>query len=215
MATVSSSRSLPTSSSRHWFSACHASGRTTPVSGTAMRRRRSWLPTITPHLKRSAARQRPKFPMTKLAVLRRPGPDLQVLAKQHPHLRFKWVERMGDDVPFNEIVKTMYGTHASRFTGQLSMSQIQEYISKHHSDEKIHGFLDASKKSLQYVTGDKVPLGAVWLARFPRTRETTKNRASRSRSNSSSLSTASVTTGSTLPASLLQPNQLFMSLPKG
>ena len=69
---------------------------------------------------------------------------------------------LGHDVSFKEIVKT-YGTHASRFTGQLSMSQIQTFISKHHSDEEIHGFLDASKKPLQYVTVDKVPLGAVWL----------------------------------------------------
>ena len=69
---------------------------------------------------------------------------------------------LGHDVSFKEIVKAMYGTHASRFGGELSMSQIQAYISKHHSDEDIDGFFDASEKPLQYVTG-KVPKGAVWL----------------------------------------------------
>jgi len=70
----------------------------------------------------------------------------------------------GHDVSVDVIVKTMF-PHGAGFTGQLLMSQIWEYISKHHSDMEILGFYDASKKPLQYnyVTDTKVPLGAVWL----------------------------------------------------
>ena len=76
------------------------------------------------------------------------------------------VAKPSHNVVFSEIVNTMYGKHAkhaSHFTGQLSLSQINEYISKRHSDENIHGFLDESKKAIPYVTDEEVPLGAVWL----------------------------------------------------